>query len=128
MTVGYLLAGFDLLNVRHLDLIGQAAERCSRLVVGVLSDDLVARLSGRDPVVGQDERAALVGHVRGVDQISVRDSVAIPDLGVDVVVFAVDDEPVPLVARDIVTLTPSCTSRSPILRHALRRVDTEAAA
>jgi cytidyltransferase-like protein len=75
---GYLARSFDLINVSDLDLISQARELCSRLVVGVYSDDLVKHLTGRAPVVPLSERLALVSHVRGVDEVLVHEAGSSP--------------------------------------------------
>ena len=69
MISGYFAAAFDLLNVRDLDLIEQAATRCEHLVVGVFSDDLVEERLGRRPVVPADERIRLVAGLRRVDHV-----------------------------------------------------------
>jgi bifunctional ADP-heptose synthase (sugar kinase/adenylyltransferase) len=69
MTVGYLWATFDLLNVSDLDVIEQARERCDRLVVGVRSDEEAAVVHGRRPVVPMGERLTLLSYVRGVDDV-----------------------------------------------------------
>lgn len=129
MTIGYLPASFDLINVRHVDLVAQAAARCSRLVVGVLSDELVESLSGRPPIVSSIERVALASHLRGVDSVLVHDDQQIAALGEDAVVFAISDELTPAEGPDVVTLTPARDTRSPVLRNALRAVvETEAVA
>jgi phosphopantetheine adenylyltransferase len=90
MSVGYLAQAFDLINVRDLDLIGQAADRCSRLVIGVYTDEYAEELYGRRPVIPLAERVTLVSHVRGVDEVVVHDE-EIP-VG-DVVTFTVADQP-----------------------------------
>jgi hypothetical protein len=73
MTVGYLAGDFDLINVRDLDVIAQASQYCSRLVVGVFSDEFAERHRGRRPIVPLVERMALVSHVRGVHSVVVHD-------------------------------------------------------
>lgn len=44
MSVGCLADSFDLINVGDLDLIAQAGARCSRLVVGVFTDEYTEKL------------------------------------------------------------------------------------
>lgn len=75
MAVGYLADAFDLINVRDLDLIAQARTLCSRLVVGVYTDDYAESLNGRRPVVPYEERRVLVSHIRGVDEVIEHDGV-----------------------------------------------------
>ena len=74
MSVGYLADSFDLINVRDLDLIAQARARCTRLVVGVFTDEHAEWLFGRRPVVPLSERMAVLRHVRGVDEVVAHDA------------------------------------------------------
>ncbi|HEX8509801.1 MAG TPA: adenylyltransferase/cytidyltransferase family protein, partial [Propionibacteriaceae bacterium] len=90
MTVGYLADSFDLLNVGHLDLIAQANDLCSHLVVGVLSDELTERVQGVRPIVPLVERAALVAHLRGVHRVVAHAEEVLSV--VDVVIYMVDAE------------------------------------
>jgi glycerol-3-phosphate cytidylyltransferase len=69
MSIGYLADSFDVISLRDLDLIAQARARCSRLLVGVFTDDYVKQLLGRHPLVPFDERAAVVQHVDGVSDV-----------------------------------------------------------
>lgn len=119
LTVGYLPLSCDLLNVRDLDLVGQARACCSRLVVGVLSDDLVLRLHGRRPVVPCGERLQLAAHLRGVAE-AVRHDDEAAELAGDVLVFAVAGEPVVTTARAPWLLVPRRETTSPVLREALQ--------
>ena len=73
MNSGYLAGAFDLLNVRDLDLIEQAAARCEHLTVGVFSDDHVEERFGRRPIVPVEERVRLVAGLRNVDEAQVHD-------------------------------------------------------
>lgn len=125
MAIGYLPSSFDLINVRDLDLISQAVARCSRLIVGVLSDDMVERLSGRRPVVPLVERMALVRHVRGVDEAVVQDTTQLSGLDLDAVIFTVADEPAVVDTDCAVVLTATRDTESVILRHALRNAPSD---
>lgn len=113
MPVGYLCGAFDLLNVRDLDLIDQARSRCRRLVLGVLTDDQVARLTGRAPVVPLVERMALLQHVRGVDLVVRHGEPS--EVGASVTLAAT---PGALPGAEL--LTPRRETASPMLRVALR--------
>lgn len=126
MTVGYLADCFDLLNVRDLDLITQAGERVDRLVVGVYSDDFAQRVLGRRPVVPEQERSALVTHVRGVHQVVVHAGDATPD-GVDRV-FVAADRSETAGAGPVEVLELRRQSASPQLRAALQPDDEAAVA
>lgn len=119
VSIGYLARSFDLINVADLDIIGQAARRCSHLIVGVFSDELCETVFGRLPVIPLVERVELVRHVRGVGDVVVHHSHDIqPDAGV--VVFAVAGSPSGCRVAGSVLLTPTRHSASPVLRNALR--------
>ena len=124
MTDGYLACSFDLLNVRDLDLIAQARLYCSRLVVGVFSDDFVESRYGRPPVVPLVERLTLVSHVRGVDEAVEHDDTAAP-LGSDVIRFCVAGEPAPAAGDDFWLLQPRRQTASTTLREALQTARRE---
>lgn len=125
MTWGYLVATFDLLNVGDLDLIRQAAERCDRLVVGILSDDLVEHLRGRRPVVPAAERLRLVAAVRGVHHAE-----AFEDLSsaAGATVFLTEDDAQLAPDRQPVILRARRQSSSTILRETLAPLPMSAVA
>lgn len=74
-TTGFLCSDFDMLHVGDLRAVEQAQGQCDRLVAGVLSDRSVLDLTGREPVIGQNDRATLIRHVRGVDDVVIVDDV-----------------------------------------------------
>jgi glycerol-3-phosphate cytidylyltransferase len=116
-----LAQSFDLINVRDLDLISQANEHCSELVVGVYTDEFAEEIYGRRPVVPLTERVALVSHVRGVDRVVVHgDSDFAPNQ--DTVVFAVDGQLV-MTAETTVAIESRRYSDSSVLREALEPAD-----
>ncbi len=113
MSLGYLACSFDLLNVGHLDLIAQARQLCDRLIVGVYTDEAIERADGRPPVTPLAERTALIGHVRGVDEVVVHD--AVPVRGAEATLVLVDDDGAhPIVVRELV-LAPRRKTTSPVL-------------
>ncbi|GAA4891869.1 adenylyltransferase/cytidyltransferase family protein [Streptomyces coeruleoprunus] len=67
LRLGYAPGAFDLFHVGHLNILRRAREHCDRLIAGVCSDDLVAHLKGRPPVVPLSERLEIVRSVRYVD-------------------------------------------------------------
>ena len=117
MTVGYLAAAFEVVTVRDLDLIQQARQRCTRLVVGVLRDEEIVRQYGRRPVTPLLERIAVVRHLRGVDEVVVHDGRSVTKL--HEVRFA---EPGGLSgsSRDAMVLSPRRQTSSRVLGRALR--------
>lgn len=67
--IGYTEGVFDLFHIGHLDLLRAAGQRCERLVVGVLDDDLAAVVAGRRPYMHADERRSVVEAVRWVSAV-----------------------------------------------------------
>jgi D-beta-D-heptose 7-phosphate kinase/D-beta-D-heptose 1-phosphate adenosyltransferase len=61
---------FDILHVGHIKLLHAAAAYGDRLIIGLNSDSSVKRLKGDSrPVVPENERAALLASIRGVDLV-----------------------------------------------------------
>jgi len=120
MNVGYLAHAFDLLNVRDLDLIDEARQRCSHLIVGVFSDQFAAQIFGRPPIVPQEERTALVRYLRGVAEVVVHDDDRMPS-GLECTTFSIRDYEHLAFARNAVMLEPARQSHSAALREALNR-------
>lgn len=117
-TSGYLASAFDLVNVRDLDLIRQARALCSRLVVGVFTDEFVEQVTGRAPVVPYEERRALVARFRGVDEAVAHAGEV--DLAGHAVVFAIAGAPGSPAPQRAVRLIAGRESASPVLRDALK--------
>ena len=67
--IGLVMGVFDLFHVGHLNLIRKARERCAFLRAGVLSDELVRKFKGHDPVINQDERMQILAALRYVDEV-----------------------------------------------------------
>ena len=68
-TVGYVPGAWDMFHIGHLNILLRARELCSRLVVGVVTDEALASAKGRPPVVPLLERAEVVGHLDMVDDV-----------------------------------------------------------
>lgn len=68
-VVGFSPGVFDLFHVGHLDLLRRAAERCDRLVVGVLADEAAEEMFGARPIVPAIERMEIVSNVRYVTEV-----------------------------------------------------------
>jgi len=119
MNFGYLAHAFDLFNVRDLDLINEARQRCSHLIVGVFSDEFATQVFGRQTIVPMEERMALVRHVRGVAEVVVHDDDRAP-FGLDCMRFSLPDYAHLSHAENAVILKPARESRSAALREVLR--------
>lgn len=114
---GCLIGVFDLLNVRDIDLIDQAASECDHLQLLLLDDDDAWQITQRRPVVALEERARLVSHVRGVDQVSTFR----PELGeaIEADRIWVSDDSRDVAVRSSRLLHPRRRTVSTILRRAL---------
>lgn len=117
MALGYAVGSFDLLNVRDLDVISQASARCSRLVLGVHTDEAASALYGRRPVVPLVERIALLQHVRGVHEVVVHEESEVATTAD--LVFLVDPADAPGLPAAAELLVPRRDTASHVLRAAL---------
>lgn len=73
-TVVLATGCFDLLHAGHLTFLEEASRLGDLLVVGVNSDQSVRDLKGPSrPIVGEHERAVLVGALRCVDRVFLYD-------------------------------------------------------
>jgi glycerol-3-phosphate cytidylyltransferase len=68
MTTGYVPGGFDLFHIGHLNILRAARERCTRLIVGVATDESLIAMKGRAPVIPFAERLDIVGSLSIVDE------------------------------------------------------------
>lgn len=66
---GYVQGTFDMFHVGHLILLERAKARCERLIVGVVSDELNVVYKGARPYISYEDRVAIVGAVRYVDEV-----------------------------------------------------------
>lgn len=68
-VVGYVPGGFDMFHVGHLNILQASRKLCDRLIVGVATDEALAEMKGRRPVVPHRERMAIVASVGIVDDV-----------------------------------------------------------
>ncbi|MFP6744006.1 MAG: D-glycero-beta-D-manno-heptose 1-phosphate adenylyltransferase, partial [Alphaproteobacteria bacterium] len=70
--VGFTNGCFDLLHPGHISLIEQARDACDRMIVGLNSDDSVARLKGNGrPIQPEAARAQVLASLASVDLVVV---------------------------------------------------------
>lgn len=74
--VGYVPGAFDLFHIGHLNILRRARERCDRLIVGVVTDEVLFEAKGKHPVVPLEERLEIVAALSFVD-------LAVPDVSSD---------------------------------------------
>lgn len=71
-TIAFANGCFDVLHVGHVRYLQAAAEEADVLIVGVNADATVRELKGAGrPAQPEDERAEIVGAVRGVTHVTV---------------------------------------------------------
>lgn len=73
-VVGFVPGAWDMFHVGHLNILLRAREHCDRLIVGVVTDERLAAVKGRPPVVPLAERMEVVGALDLVDRVVVDDS------------------------------------------------------
>jgi glycerol-3-phosphate cytidylyltransferase len=78
--IGYVSGSFDMFHIGHLNLIRRAKERCDFLIVGILTDELIASGKKKWPVIPLKERMAIVEALRCVDRVDVTTPALIPKL------------------------------------------------
>lgn len=71
---GFISGAFDLFHIGHLNIIKNAKEYCSYLIVGVNSDELCLLYKGRLPMIPQEERAEIIRSIQYVDEVVILDS------------------------------------------------------
>ncbi len=131
LRVGFTNGCFDLLHPGHVRLLAEAKASCDRLIVGLNSDDSVARLKGPSrPVQDEVARAEVLAALRDVDAVCVFEEDTplklIERLVPDVLVKGSDYKIDQVVGGDVVTaaggevrlvdLVPGCSTTSAIAR------------
>ena len=76
MVVGYVPGAFDMFHIGHLNILRRARALCDRLVVGVVTDEVLGAMKGRPPVIPFAERLDIVASIGIVD-------LAVPDTSSD---------------------------------------------
>ena len=67
--VGYVCGVYDMFHIGHLNLLRRCKEHCDYLIVGVNSDELTEFTKNKTPVINENERMAIVGAIRYVDDV-----------------------------------------------------------
>lgn len=107
LVVGLTNGCFDLVHAGHIRMLQHLRENCDRVVVALNSDHSVRRLKGKTrPIVGQDERAALLAAMSAVDAVIIFDTDTprelILQIKPDVLCKGGDYRPEEIVGADIV--------------------------
>ena len=73
MRIGYTTGVFDMFHVGHLNLLTRAKNECDRLIVGVSTDELCESGKKKKPIIPLEERMAIVGAIRYVDEVVIQE-------------------------------------------------------
>lgn len=73
-VIGYVPGAWDMFHIGHLNIIKHARPHCDHLIAGVVTDEAVVRVKGKDPIVPLAERLEIVRAVDLVDEVVVDDS------------------------------------------------------
>lgn len=68
MTTVLTYGTFDLFHIGHLNLINRLAELGDRVIIGVSTDEFNAG-KGKTSVVSYEDRARIIGSIKGVDLV-----------------------------------------------------------
>lgn len=75
-VIGYAPGAYDVFHIGHLNILKRAREHCDRLIVGVVTDEVLMHVKGQQPIVPFAERLEIVRSIRYVDE-------AVADVHVD---------------------------------------------
>lgn len=67
--IGYTTGVFDMFHIGHLNILRRAKEHCEHLIVGVSTDEVVNEYKHHLPVITFENRMAIVGACRYVDEV-----------------------------------------------------------
>ena len=66
--IGYTTGVFDMFHIGHLNILKNAKEQCDYLIVGVSTDEVVQNYKHKKPIIPFQERIAIVGALKCVDE------------------------------------------------------------
>jgi len=70
---GYVPGAWDMFHIGHLNILRRARELCDVLVVGAVTDEVLAASKGRPPVIPLAERLQILDSLALVDRVVVDD-------------------------------------------------------
>jgi len=65
---------FDMFHIGHLKMLERCAKYGDKLIVGVSTDALNMRKKGRNPIIDQETRMAILRGMRAVDEVFEEDA------------------------------------------------------
>lgn len=92
--IGYTTGVYDMFHIGHLNILKRAKEQCEYLIVGVSTDELVQNYKHKTPIIPFEERAAIVGAIKYVDEVVPQEHMdkleAVKQIGANVVFVGSD--------------------------------------
>ena len=73
MVIGYTTGVFDLFHIGHLNILKQSKSLCDKLIVGVTTDEFVAKYKGQKTTIPYHERVEIVKSIKFVDSVVPQD-------------------------------------------------------
>lgn len=68
-VIGYVPGAWDMFHIGHLNILLRAREQCDQLIAGVVTDEALAKVKGRFPIVPLEERLEMVASLDIVDEV-----------------------------------------------------------
>lgn len=69
LVTGYVPGAWDMFHVGHLNILLRARKQCDRLLVGVVTDEVLESVKGKAPVLPLAERMEMVSALDIVDEV-----------------------------------------------------------
>lgn len=69
MIIGYTTGVYDMFHVGHLNILEAAKRQCDYLIVGVSTDELVAKEKHKTTMIPFEERCRIVEAIKYVDKV-----------------------------------------------------------
>ena len=66
--IGYTQGTFDMFHIGHLNLLRNAKKECEYLIVGINTDELVAKYKNKKPVINEENRLDIVKSIKFTDK------------------------------------------------------------
>jgi D-beta-D-heptose 7-phosphate kinase/D-beta-D-heptose 1-phosphate adenosyltransferase len=74
LRVAFTNGCFDILHAGHIFVINEASKSGDKLIVAINSDKSIKRIKGSSrPIISEDQRAAIISNIVGVDAVTVFD-------------------------------------------------------
>jgi len=64
--IGYCSLAADILHIGHIRYIKKCSKKCTRLIVGVMTDEAIKKYKGRFPIMPYPQRKEILQNIKGV--------------------------------------------------------------